>query len=91
MRPFAFDSWIGLALAVVAVAALSALLLPSGLAVKGLGLMLALAALAVSVVLQVRSGRRSTWQVIQDVDHEPAPVAARALSGTIDLSRRRAR
>ena len=51
----------------------------------------ALDALAVSIVLQVRSGRPSTWQVIQDVDDEPSPAAARALSGTIDLGKRRAR
>jgi hypothetical protein len=79
MRPPAFNSWIGVGMAVAAIAALSAVLLPSGLPLKGLGLLLALVALAVSVVLQVRNGRRSTWQVIQDVDHEPAP-AARASS-----------
>ena len=90
MRPFAFDSWIGVGLAVASVVALSVLLLP-GLALKGLGLLLALAALAVSVFLQVRNGGRSTWQVIQDVDHEPVPLSARALSGTIDLKARHAR
>jgi hypothetical protein len=90
MRPPAFNSWIGVGMAVAAIAALSAVLLPSGLPLKALGLLLGLVALAVSVVLQVRNGRRSTWQVIQDVDHEPAP-AARAFSGTIELKGRRAR
>jgi hypothetical protein len=91
MRAFAFNSWIGVALAVAALAALSVVLLPSGRALQGLGLALALVALAVSVVLQVRSGRPSTWQVIQDVDHEPPPVRAHAYSGTIDLKARRDR
>ena len=88
MRPIAFNSWIGVGLAVAAIATLSAVLLPSG-PLKALGLLLALVAVAVSVVLQVRNGRRSTWQVIQDVDHEAAP--ARAFSGTIELKPRRTR
>lgn len=87
MRPFAFNTWAGLATAVAALALLSMVLLPAGVAVQGLGLTLALATLAVSVFLQVRRGRRSTWQVIQDVDHEPP--RASALSGTIDLHPRR--
>ena len=89
MRPFAFNTWVGVGTAVAFLALLSVLLLPAGVALKGLGLALALFALAVSVFLQVRNGRRSTWDVIQDVDHEPAPV--RALSGTIDLRPRRSR
>lgn len=95
MRPFVSKPWFGVGLAVALVVTLSVLLPPSGLALKGLGLVLALAALAVSVVLQVRSGRRSTWQVIQEVDHEPAPVPVpvpvRSFSGTIDLKGRPAR
>ncbi len=86
MRLFVFNTWLGVGAAVAALALLSALL-PAGVAVKGLGLALALFALAVSVLLQVRSGRRSTRQVLEDVDHE-APLAARSFSGTIDLGSR---
>jgi hypothetical protein len=91
MRPFAFNTWVGVGTAVAALALLSVVLLPASLALKGLGLLLALFALAVSVFLQVRAGRRSTWDVIQDVDHESAPAPARALSGTIELRPRRVR
>ena len=62
-----------------------------GLAGAGAALLLALFALAVSVFLQVRAGRRSTRDVIQDVDHESPPAPARALSGTIELRPRRVR
>jgi hypothetical protein len=89
MRPLAFNTWVGVGAAVAGLALLTVVLLPGSSALKGLGLMLALFALGVSVFLQVRNGRRSTWNVIQDVDHEAPP--ARPLSGTIELAPRRSR
>ena len=89
MRPFAFNTWVGVGAAVAGLALLAVVLLPGSPALKALGLLLALFTLGVSVFLQVRNGRRSTWNVIQDVDHEPLP--AQALSGTIELRPRRSR
>lgn len=83
MRSIVFDSWAGVAASVLVLTALSVLLLPPNPLLKGMGLLLVLAALGVSLLLQVRAGRRSTWDVIQAVDQEPVPVPARALSGTV--------
>ena len=65
------------------VAALTAIFVPEGFALRGLAwVTLGLAAVTLSVAVVARRSPRSLGQVLDDVDHEPALVPARLPSRT---------
>ena len=83
MRPFAFDTWVGVGTAVAALALLSVVLLPAGLALKGLGLLLAPQARRAGSGRVGRRLRRAAREAraLRDVrprdgEHRPLPALA---------------
>ena len=75
MKPFVSNYWMSVVSLVACLAAFTAIFVPEGFALRGLAwVVLVLAAVTLSVAVVARKSPRSLGQVLDDVDHEPAPV-----------------
>ena len=83
MKSFASNYWMSVVSLVACAAALTAIFVPEGFALRGLAwVTLGLTAVMLSAAVVAKRSPRSLGQVLDDVDHEPALVPARSPSPT---------